>query len=47
MPDIAIAIFLKPFILLPLFFVAACGRVAVARWMKDGRLKRLLLKSIS
>jgi hypothetical protein len=38
------AVLLKPIAAMPLFFVAACGRIAVVRWMKDGKLKRLLLK---
>jgi hypothetical protein len=43
MPNFALAMLLKPLIMIPLFFVAACGRIAVYRWMKDGKLKRLLL----
>jgi hypothetical protein len=42
-----LAILLKPLIAMPFFFVAACGRVAVTRWMKDSRLKRILLRRIS
>ena len=47
MPDFAIAILIKPFVLLiisALFLIP--GRLAVERWMKDGKLKRLLLRRI-
>ncbi len=42
-----LALALKPLVLLPLFFLAACGRIAVVRYMRDGKLKRLLLRRIS
>lgn len=42
-----LAVLLKPFATL-LFFVVFClpARLAVQRWMKDGKLKRLLLKDL-
>ena len=43
-----LALILKPFALLLLFGVICLpGRLFVQRFMKDGRLKRLLLKRIS
>jgi len=43
-----LALILKPFALLFLFgFICLPGRLFVQRFMKDGRLKRLLLKRIS
>ena len=43
-----LALILKPFALLFLFaFICMPGRLLVQRFMKDGRLKRLLLKRIS
>jgi hypothetical protein len=46
MENFAIAILLKPLLAIPFFFVAACGRIAVVRLLKDGKLKRLLLRRI-
>ena len=43
-----LAVILKPLLfpvfMLALFIPAACGRVLVQRWMKDGKLKRFLLR---
>jgi hypothetical protein len=48
MPTFAWAILLKPFFLLLLSVtVLIPSRMAVRRWMKDGELKRLLLRRIS
>ncbi len=47
MPNWLLALLIKPLVLIPLFFIAACGRVAAVRWLKDGKLKRLLLRRIS
>ncbi len=47
MSDWFLALLIKPLVLVPMFFAAACGRLAVMRWMKDGKLKRLLLRRIS
>lgn len=47
MADFVLALLLKPFVLLiisVLFLIP--GRLAVQHWMKDGRLKRLLLRRI-
>jgi len=40
------AIFLRPIAPIPFLLVVACGRIAVVRWMRDGKLKRVLLKRI-
>jgi hypothetical protein len=41
-------VFLRPIAAIPFFFLVAvladCVRIAIVRWMKDGKLKRLLLK---
>jgi hypothetical protein len=43
-----IAAFLKPFALLVLAVVVLIpARMAVAKWLPDGKLKRLLLRRIS
>ena len=48
MPDFAWAILLKPFLLLLLSVtILIPARLAVQRRMKDGWLKRLLLRRIS
>ena len=48
MPPFVWAILLKPFVLLVLTIVVLLpARKAVERKMKDGRLKRLLLRRIS
>lgn len=47
MPDFALALLIKPFVLLiitVLFLIP--GRLAVQKWMRDGKLKRLLLRRI-
>jgi len=44
MPDFVLAIILRPFVLLlisVLFLIP--GRLAVQRWLPDGRIKRVLL----
>jgi hypothetical protein len=47
MPDFAIAMLIKPFYLLVLsILVLTPARRAVERRMRDGRLKRLLLRDI-
>ena len=46
MPTWAIALFLKPFFAFFFLSIALCGRIAVIRWMKDGKIKRLLLRRI-
>lgn len=42
-----LAVILKPFYALLILSIAAPFRYAVARWMKDGRLKRLLLTRLN
>lgn len=39
----AVAVLVKPVALLVLFVPAVFGKVMVRRYMRDGRLKRLLL----
>lgn len=47
MPNFVMALLLKPFVLLVISVVFLIpGRLAVQHWMKDGRLKRLLLRRI-
>jgi len=46
--NLAWALLLKPFVALVVIGgIAVPGRLAVQRWMKDGTLKRLLLRRIS
>lgn len=48
MSEWAIALFLKPFIFLVLFVVVLYpARRAVEKYMKDGKVKRLLLRRLS
>ena len=42
--SVFLAAALKPLALLLLFGVALCGKIAVQRWMRDGKLKRFLLR---
>ena len=44
----ALAAFLRPFVLLVLgVLILAPARIAVERYMKDGKLKRLLLTRVN
>lgn len=46
--EFAIAAFLRPFVLLVLaLFILAPARIAVERFMKDGKIKRLLLTRVN
>jgi len=47
MPNWALALFLKPFVALVLMTPGVFARVWLMRRMKDGRLKRLLLRRIN
>ena len=46
MPSFAIALLLKPFVLLAFLGLLLVVRYAVIWWVPEGRLKRLLLRRV-